>query len=415
MTAKLLTDSDINAVYKRQYYKLMQNMFSTYGNLWGMIKKTYGKGGDEVFAAIQNTFGGGVGSSADGTLPNANLEAYLEPSFTWNRVYGTVELDGLAIETARKDEHSFVNFANKATVNKMISFNRYVSGNVLFGDGTGALGVFNGNAAGTAAAPVITILNGITDTYQYRKGYWEKGDDVNVGTDSSVFRITAVNHDTKAVTLSRLSGSLDLTANTGDKIVYMQNSKDNDPYGLLGIVNNSTHYSVGEEYRYQPHLIASGGAELEDEMIIELVERYEEETDKYPNVIVFPHHHYRKYLTLQEDKKRIPVTLSRKPGRTNIASEKALAKVSYNGIAVSGGDYDIMCIKSKFLKPGQILALHTDDIEVIGVGQKPGFKSFDGNTFLRTDKDAYKAFLRWYGEIFINPHSVGAITGLPTS
>jgi len=104
MSVTYLTDSDFNAIYKRQYYKLMQNLFATQGQHWGMIRKTYGRGGDEVYAAIQNTFGGGVGSSSDGTLPNANMEAYLEPNFQWNRVYGNIEVDGLTIEAARKDK-----------------------------------------------------------------------------------------------------------------------------------------------------------------------------------------------------------------------------------------------------------------------------------------------------------------------
>lgn len=418
MSTAYLTDSTLNAVYKRQYFKLMQNMFSTYGELWGMIRKTYGKGGDEVYAAIQNTFGGGVGSSSDGTLPNANIEKYLEPNFTWNRVYGNIEIDGLTIEAARKSEHSFINTSSKFTTNKMISFMRYVSGNCLFGDGTGALGQFSGNAAGTAAAPILTILNTTGSSYQYRQGYFEVGDDINVNSLTTVWRITAVNHSTFAITLSRISGSDDLTAiGAGTHTAYMQNSKNNDPYGLLGIVDGSTHYGVAEEYRYQPTEVASGGAQLEAEMLVELVEDYNTNTDKYPNVIVMNPLHYKRFLSSQEDLKRNPVRLSRKPGKSNIASEKALAKVSYNGLALAAGDGDIMMIKSKFVKPGHVYAVHTDHIEVLGVGQKPGFdNSVDGKTFLRlAGRDAYGAFLRWYGEIFINPFYVGAITGLPTS
>ena len=416
MTVFQLTDSQINAVYKRQYYMLMQNMFSTYGNVWGMIRKTYGKGGDEVYAAIQNTFGGGVGSSSDGTLPLANLEAYLEPTFTWKRVYGNVELDGLQLAAARKSEHSFVNFADKATINKMISFNRYLGGCTLFNDGTGALGQFTGPATGTAAAPVLTILNGISNTYQYRKGFFEKGDDVNINSLNSVFRITAVDHDNLQITLSRISGSDDLTALAATThTVYMQNSKDNDPYGFLGIIENSTHYGVPQEYRYQPLEVASGGAELEDEMLVEMGEKFSEDTDEYPDVIVMPPHHYRKWLQGQEDKKRI--VLSTGAGATNVGSSKAIAKVSYNGVALALGDKNVMVVKSKFLKPGHVLGFIKRSVEVLGVGpEKPGFTAFDGNKYLRlVGKDAYGAFMKFYGQTFINPFHVCAITGLPTS
>ena len=418
MTVKLLTDTDLNAIYKRQYYQLMQTVFCTYGNVWGMIKKTYGKGGDEVYAALQNTYGGGVGSSADGTLPNPNMEKYLEPNFTWSRVYGNIAIDGLAIEAAKKSEHAFINVSKKATVNKMHSFMRYISGNCLFGDGTGALGQFSGNAAGTASAPVLTILNGISDTYQYRQGYFEVGDDVNINSLTSLFRITAVNHTTREITLSRLSGSDNLASiGAGTHTVYMQNSKDNDPYGLLGIINNSTHYGVAEEYRYQPTIVDAAGAALTNSMIVELIEKYQTDTDVYPNLLVLPPVHYKNFLNLQEDLKRFPTQMKGKPGKSNIGSQKDIAKISYNGISVAAGDGNILVVKNKFMKPGNAYALHTKHIECLGVGQQPGFaNSVDGKTFLRMDgKDHYSAFLRWYGEIFINPFYVGAITGLPVT
>lgn len=411
MSIGFLTDSDLNAVYKRQYLTLMQNMFSTYGNVWGMIRKTYGKGGDEVYAAIQNTFGGGVGSSSDGTLPNANLEAYLEPNFTWNRVYGNVQLDGLAIEAARKSEHAFVNFADKATLNKMVSFQRYMSGNTLFNDGTGTLMQFSGNASGTASAPVLTVLE--TGDYGYRKGFLEKGDDVNINTLSSVFRITAVDHSAKTVTLSRLSGSDDLTSiGAGTHTVYMQNSKDNDPYGFLGIYKNTTHYGVAEEYRYAPHIVDAASAELEDEMLVEMIHGFSEDTDVEPDVIVLPPLHYRRWLSLQEDKKRITASA----GKSNIGSAKTIAKVSYSGISFAGSQKDIMVVQSKFLPQHLAMGFVKKSVEVLGVGQKPGFKAFDGQKYLRlVDKDAYGAFIRFYGETFINPFHCCFIENLPRS
>lgn len=413
MTIGYMSDADLNAAFKRQFYKLQQNMFSTYGNVWGLINKTYGKGGDEVYAAIQNTFGGGVGASSDGTLPLANLEAYLEPNFQWRRVYANVELDGLMVAASRKAEHSFVQFAQKATINKMISFNRFMAGNVLFGDGTGALGQFSGSASGTAEAPVLTIMNGVSDTYQYRKGFWEKGDDVNVNSLNSVWRITNVNHDTRTITLSRKSGSDDLTAiGAGTHTVYMQNSKDVCPYGFQGIIDNSTHYNVPEEYRYAPLEIPSLGAELEDEMLVEMVRKFSEDTDEEPDVIVMPNLHFRRWLVAQEDKKRITMPA----GRSNIGSGKTIAKVSYSGIALEGANKTIMVMESKYIKPGHVIGFVKRSCEFLGVGEKPGFTAFDGQTYLRLiGKDAYGAFLRCYGELFINPFHVCAITGLPTS
>lgn len=408
-----LSDSDFNPIYKRQYLKLEENLFASYGNVWGMLKKTYGKGGDELKGPIQTTFGGGVGASSDGTLPESNHESFLDPTYTWKRVYANVKLDGLAMAAARKSEHAFINVADRATLTKMQSFNRFIAGPVLFGDGSGALGQFSGPTSGTAAAPVVTLLT--TGSYPHCKGNFEKGDHINVNSLSSVWLITAVNHATPSITLQRTSGSDDLTTiGAGTHTIYMQNSKDVCPYGFKGIIDNSSHYGIAEEYRYAPTEVAAGSAELEDEMLTELVEKLSEDTDEYPNLIVMPPLQYRKWLALQEDKKRIPVPpISRKVGRNNIGSETAVAKISYNGLALAGGDGDIMVVKSKYLQNNRVLALNTNYIEVLAVGEKPGFQAKDGKVFLRLDgKDAYGAFMAWYGENLINPFHVGAITGL---
>lgn len=410
-----LSESDLNAIFKRQFLTLQNNTFATYGNIWGMLRKTYGKSGDELKGPIQTTFGGGVGSSADGTLPLANLEAYLDPTYEWSRTYANINLDGLAVDASAKSEGAFVNLLNKAPLNKMISFNRYLGGNVLFNDGSGILGLFTGPAGGTAAAPTLTIQNtGVATHDIYRKAYWEKGDAVNINTLSSVFEITAVDHTTRVITLARKSGSDDLTAlGATTHTVYMQNSKDNDPYGFKGIIDNSTHYGVAEEYRYAPTEVAAGGADLEDEMLVELVEKNYEDTDEYFDTIVLAPIQYRRYLALQEDKGRFPKTLTRKPGRTNIASEKALAKVSYNGIALAAGDKDILLTQNRFVQPDRIYAFNSKYVEVVACGSKPGFTAKDGKVFLRLEgRDAYGAFMKFYGEIIINPFYVGAVTGL---
>lgn len=412
---KQLTDADLNPIYKRRYSKLQDNTFATYGNVWGMLRKTYGQSGDEMKKAFQVTFGGGVGSSSDGTLPLANLEKYIENTITWKRTYANIKLDGLAMAASMKSEGAFVNLADKGTINKMKSFNRYLGGNILFNDGSGTIGQFSGSASGTAAAPVITVLDTAASTHDiYRKAFWEVGDTVNVNTLSSAWTITAINRSTKAVTLSRTSGSDDLTAiGAGTHTVYMQNSKDVEPYGFKGIIDNSTHYGTAEEYRYSPTEVPAGGAELEDEMLIELIEKNYEDTDEYFDTIVLPPGQFRKYLMLQEDKKRIPTRMTRKPGRTNIASEKAIAKVSYNGIALAAGDKDIMLVSNRFVQDNRVYAFNSKYIEVLAVGKKPGFQAQDGKVFLRIPGfDHYGAFLAFYGEILINPFYVGAITGL---
>lgn len=416
--ALLMSDAQINAAFKRTFVEKQVNAFAAFGDLWGRIPKTYGKTGDEIFTAIQATLGGGVGASDAGDLPNPNLEAYLQPNFTWRRVYGHVEMDGLALEASTKSEGAFVNFATQATVNKMASWLRYIAGNVTYGDGTAALGQFDGSAAGTAGAPILTILNGDANTYQYRPGYFEKGDDVKINSLASLFRITNVNHATRAITLSRLTGSDDLTGiGAGTHTVYMQSGKDQDPEGYLGTLLNSTHYGVAEEYRWSPQRIVAGtGVELEESMLVELVERFHEDTQMYPDALILPPHHYRRLIIAQADKERNVKDVSASPGKTNFSSSKAVSQISYNGIKIAGLGGNVMITQSRFLKPSVAMATCTKKAHVYAVGNKPGFKAKDGQTYLReTGKDSYRAFLAWYGQLYINPFYTGFVTGLKTS
>jgi hypothetical protein len=63
-----------------------------------------------------------------------------------------------------------------------------------------------------------------------------------------------------------------------------------------------------------------------------------------------------------------------------------------------------------------VYAFNSKYVEVIAVGEKPGFQARDGKVFLRLDgRDAYGAFLAFYGEIIINPFHVGAINNLAFS
>lgn len=409
-----MSDTDLDAAFKTGYLELQENIYSTYGNLWGMLKKVYGKSGKDLTGSIRNSFAGGTGSSSDGTLPMASTPSFLAPNPTWKRVYSSLELDGLLIQ-ACKEAGSFIGDADYLLTAQMESFNRYVSGHVLFNDGTGALGQFSGSTGGTAAAPVVTMLD--TGTYGYRKAYFEKNMLVNVNSLNTVWKITAVNHSTPSVTLERVSGSDDLTViGAGTHTMYAQGSKDTDPYGLKGIIDNSSHYGVTEEYRYQPLEVPASSAPLEDEMLIELVEKQAEETDEYPDVIVMPPLHYRRYMSQQLEMKRVPDKLTRKPRKNAMLSDAVYARTGYHGIAYAGGQGDIMIIQNKFCENSRVYAVNTRHIWVAHVGKKPGFQAQDGLKYLRMNgKDAYSTFLAMYGEIIINPFHVAAITGLPTS
>jgi hypothetical protein len=410
MSTTTLSDADYAPIFKKHYFKLGDNLYNTFDNVYSLLKKTYNFGGASGEHPISVTFGGGVGSSSTGILPDANNTSFIKPVYTAKRMYARIKIDQFTIDSSNSSEHAFIKAIDQETTGKLKSFNRNVA-RAFFNDGTAVLGQFSGSQAGTATAPVVTIIN--TGNYRYRRAHFEKGDYVNVNTDAAVFEITAVNHATRAITLSRLSGSLDLTAiGAGDHEIYMQNSKDADPYGLMGIVLNSSHYGVTEEFRYEPFEIDAASAPLETEMLTELIEAQETDTDQAPSHIVCSPTQYRKYLALLEDQKRYPVPVEI-PMRGNSRTSKDLvARVSYSGIQYVGAQGSISVMKNKYVRDDMLFTLNTNEIEVAHV-TKSGWAQRDGTIFMRmVDVDSYEARYRCYMETKINPFHVGYIKDL---
>lgn len=408
------SDSGYDALFKRNYLKLADNLYNSFDNVYSVLKKSFGTiGGKQSEHPVEVTFGGGVGASTDGTLPVADHTDFLNPVYTAKRNYARINIDNLTIEQSEKKEWAFVKAIDQETVGKLKSFNRNIARQIM-NDGTGILGQFTGPAGGTAAAPTMTILT--TGNYGRRHACFEKGDSVQINSLSSRFRITSYNRSNGLLTLSRQSGSDDLTGlAVSTHNVYMHNSKDAETYGFLGFFNNSTHYGVAEEFRWEPLEIAAASAPLDTEMLTELVEKQEELTDESFTHIIMSPYQYRKYISLLEDQKRFPVPVDVKMKPNKMTSPDLVARVSFGGIQYVGSSGNITVMKNKFLRDDMVLGINTNYGEVRHV-KKPGWAQRDGTVFLRMeDRDAYEARYVCYSEFCFNPFYVAAITGLATS
>lgn len=414
MAITVKTDVDYDPIFKRNYVKLADNLYSTFDNLHAIHRKTFGTiGGKDTVGAVEVTFGGGYGGYANDSLPEPENSGYLQPVYTPKRTYARIKIDNLTIETSAKDEWSFVRAIDQETTAKLRNFNRNHA-RILCNDGTGALGQFSGSTGGTAAAPSTTILN--TGAYMRRHACFEKGEYVNVNALSSVFKITSYDRSNGAIVLERISGSDDLTGiGAGTHTIYAQNARNSEPYGYLGILANSSHYGVSEEARWQPLEVAASSAPLDTEMLTELVEKQEELTDESFTHLVFSPYQFRKYISLLEDQKRFPVPVNYTPAKSKMTNPDLIAKVSFGGIQYVGATGNIVCMKNRFLRDDMIIGINVNKSEIRHT-KKPGWASRDGTVFLRMeDKDAYEARYVCYSENCINPFYVGFITGLATS
>lgn len=390
-------------LFKIKYGKLSDNVYNSFNVTLARVKKDFNFTGKRLDIAVPQSFAGGVGS---GSLPTPNTATYGDAQITAKKMYSVVEIDREAIKASMNNEGAFVQGTKHVVQKGVESWMRNMS-RALFNDGTGALGQFSGNAGGTATDPTITILN--TGTYGFKEANWEEKDYVNVNSLSSVFEVVSVNPSTRVVTLSRVSGSDDLTSiGVGTHTVYMQNSKDVDPQGLKGVLEatSSTLYNISVGRRWQAsHQKAAGGAGITVDLLNEGMLEIQRKSGKVPNLILASFTQYRKLLNILEDQKQYVV---------EPRSAELKGKVSFKGLEFMSAAGAVPIMPERFVENDRVYLVNDNYVQVY---HRPDFGWFedDGTVFLRkASDDAYEARYGGYLETYIVPNFHGYIGGLAT-
>jgi len=390
-------------LFKIKYGKLSENVYNSFNVTLARIKKDFTFTGKRLDIAVPQSFAGGVGS---GSLPTPNAATYGDAQISAKKMYSVVEIDREAIKASMNNEGAFVQGTKHVVQKGVESWMRNMS-RVLFNDGTGALGQFSGNAGGTATDPTITILN--TGTYGFKEANWEDKDYVNVNTLSSVFEVVSLVPSTRVVTLSRISGSDDLTSiGAGTHTVYMQNSKDNDPSGLKGVLEatSGTQYSISVARRWQAsHQKAAGGAAISVDLLNEGMLEIQRKSGKVPNLIVTSFTQFRKLQNILEDQKQYIV---------EPRSPELKGKISFKGLEFMSSAGAIPIMPERFVEDDRVYLLNDNFVTAF---HRPDFGWFedDGTVFLRkASTDAYEARYGGYLEVYITPNFHGYIGGLAT-
>lgn len=386
------------ALFKTKFGKLSENAYNSANPILGTIKKQYDFVGEDYKAAVPTFFSGGVGS---GSLPTANPASAVKATLTAKKVYAVTEIQREALKASMGDEGAFVE-AMKWNVQKTVeSWNRNAS-RIIFGDGTGALGTLSANATGTAAAPV-----GVITAASWVEGHWEENDYINFGSDASVFRIDEVIPSSRTIEMTRLSGTLDLTASGSGMIAYMQNSKDNDPIGLKGVCDatSGTLYGVTVARRFQSTQIAAGGSGISTDIMNELVSKVMFKCGKAPKLLATSYTQMRKIKNFLEDQKIYQI---------DPRASELKGKISWSGIEFMANGSKLAIIEDRMCPDDRMYAINTDFITAY---HRPDFGWFDddGTVFLRiANDDAYGARYGGYYQNYIIPSFHGVVTGLST-
>lgn len=384
-------------LFKIKYGKLSENTYNSANVLLGRVKKEYNFTGKRMDVAVPTSFSGGVGS---GVLPTANSAAYQDAQISAKKVYSVIEVEREAIAASENDEGAFVRMTKEVVKKGVESFNRNMS-RILFNDGTGALGTIQANATGSAAAPVIIITSAT-----WKEANWEEKDYVNFSTDSSVFEVVSVAPATRTITLSRLSGSLDLTSSGSGLIGYMQNSKDKDPSGLKGVLDatSGSLYGVTVGRRWQAFQKAAGGSGLTTDVMNEVMLGVERQSGKVPNLIITSYIQYRKLLNQLEDQKQYIV---------EPRSPELKGKVSFRGVEFMSNAGPVGVFVDRFVEDDRMYFLNDNYMTIYHRPGSPGWADDDGTVFLRkASADDYEARYVSYCEAYIPPSFHGVLSGL---
>ena len=386
-------------LFKIKYGKLSENTYNSANVLLARTKKSFDFTGKRMDIAVPTSFAGGVGS---GSLPTPNYAAIQDAQITAKKMYSVIQIDRESIKAASNNEGAFVELTKFSVQKGVESFMRNMS-RALFNDGSGALGQFSGSAAGSASAPVLTIT-----AASWKEANWEEKDYINVNSLSSVWEVISVDPVLRQVSLSRISGSDDLTAiGAGTHTVYMQNSKNNDPSGLKGVLDatGGSLYGVSVGRRWQSTQVAAGGAGLTTDLMNQTMLEIQRKSGKVPNLILTSFTQYRKLLNVLEDQKQYIV---------EPRSPELQGKVSFRGVEFMSSAGPVGVFPERFMEDDRMYMLNDNFMEI---KHRPDFGWFDddGSVFLRTaSQDAYEARYGGYMESYIVPSFHGVISGLAT-
>lgn len=381
--------TSVSNLFKIKYGKLSDNVYNSANVLLGRAKKQYDFTGKQMFVPVPMSFSGGVGS---GSLPTANAASIDDALITAKKMYSVVQIDRESIKAASNDEGSFVRMTKFAVEKGVESYMRNASRALFNTLDSGALGYFSGNAAGTAADPVITVT-----AASWLESRWEEKDYVNVNTLSSVFEVISVDPSTRAVTLSRISGSDDLTGiGAGTHKVYMQNSKDNDPTSL-GTVLSATSgslYGIPVARRWQAAQVDAGSAGITSDVMNETMLEVQRKCGKVPNLIVTSFTQYRKLLNILEDQKQYNL---------DPRSADLKGKISFKGVEFMSSAGPVGVFADRFMPESEMWFLNDN---YIALHHRPdfGWMDDDGSVFLRdASADSYSARFGGYYDLYCPP------------
>jgi hypothetical protein len=233
------------ALFKETYGDISKNHYNSDTPLLSRVKKRYDLKGKKDHIYIPLGMAGGVGGLVNGYLPEGGSENGTTLDITAKDFTARAFVERKAMKSAMTDQGAFVRFTSRPVDMAVESFD--TAANILWhGDGTGKICTTKTTSAyvsGGATAPIIEM-----DATAFFERWFEPGFQVNIGNsgdtgvEDGLFKISSVDVTNKRVTLSRESGTFDLSSSTNANArgIYIQNTFGSVPTGIEGTVMKTT-------------------------------------------------------------------------------------------------------------------------------------------------------------------------------
>lgn len=143
----MVTMNSADKALKSLYLGVVTEQLNTGINpfLAKISKSTSDVWGKEIRKVAQYGINGGIGAGTeDGDLPSASGNNYEQFVLTLKNLYGRIEISDKAVRASENNVGAFVNLLN-AEMEGLINASTFNFGRMLFGDGSGVIGVYNGN------------------------------------------------------------------------------------------------------------------------------------------------------------------------------------------------------------------------------------------------------------------------------
>lgn len=381
-----------------------------HAELIGMIEKSSKFVGNRLEMAQLVDWGGGQSS---GSLPSSSSPKIYRPFITAKSVYSTSVIDSQSMKAARRAGSNLGAFMD-ATELSIMTLKRSFSDQIarqFFGDGTGELGEIGTVVTNAPGDYTLTIT-----AASFLEAPWMINDLLNIASGTDLFLVNDIDLSAREIRVVRQAGSQ--VPNVGEKI-YKQKSKDNEMFGLKGVVDSTSGnlYGVPIGYRWQASTLPANGQTLSVKLMRELDQNMRFlARGELPTDYIMSATQLRLFEDGEDAKSIIYVQPQTSPER-EAGSQVAAVKINGRTVRLHWSPYcqedRMYAINNK--KVNMYIRPDTAD------GNDPGGFIENGDSIFfplhvsGTPLDSYALFYASYAEFYINPVFTGAITGLATS